>query len=200
MMRSEQKSVSTSLHTCSPVRRHDLRRHGHRCLLTLLVEWESVGAMRRSNINTSHVGGAAERHTFIPAFSWEDQYAKRRETLHEHEDQRLDYTANDAASLIEEFLTYGRMFLDAPPRFRHTGLRQFLLQHRLTRLSSLSTNPAHNAHVILLDDRCDRTGGRSSTRNWETDEYMRQSPSGNVANSKAFDIASFIKAMGNKVS
>ena len=97
------------------------------------------------------------------AFVWEKKFATRREEAYHAERNKVD--AEDQQSIITAFLDQFSTRLD-PPQYSYAALRDFLEQANEDQLGIEPTPAQHAQKLVLLDDRCDRTGWTDVNNNW----------------------------------
>ena len=112
---------------------------------------------------------------FIPAaLVWDERFTTRQEQSYNSIDNRV----NSGPDLIDAFLEPTSL-LD-PPQYTYGALRSFLALADPLALTDPNVLPQKN---IIFDDRKDPTVGNAAagthfTRDWTSDFYQRQPPSG----------------------
>ena len=107
----------------------------------------------------------------------------------------------EAYVLVEAFLKHGRSGnLDPSTLFDFGILKDYLASADVRVLldnTSQATNP--HADIILLDDRRDTTGGPSTSRLWDSDEYLESPPQGENIFVRSLKLSEFVSRLRTKV-
>jgi hypothetical protein len=140
------------------------------------------------------------------AYTWQAIYAKRRPISYGLEERRLFKSGQkDRIDLVGTFFDIERSALDPPNRFSFSTLRSFLERSTLGLLedNNLSYTPSRVYNdVVLLDDRQDKTGSQTASRQWDDEGnpgYLFYPPTGTIKTSKAMNIKDFMKILEDKV-
>ena len=107
----------------------------------------------------------------------------------------------DTSMIVDAFLKHGgSKHLDPPILFAFCYLREYLAS---ASIRSLWDHPSHrvgnHTDLILLNDRGDVTGGPSTSRLWDSEEYLRNPPRGENVFARALQIPEFVSRLREKV-
>jgi hypothetical protein len=102
---------------------------------------------------------------------WDLRFCVRQRVKYNVEDYKVLENPASTADLIEAFFEEHDSILN-PPYYNYVALKEFLAQADLQHLTT--SKPA----LALLDDRREESGNDGSMRDWESDRYARQPPSG----------------------
>jgi hypothetical protein len=118
---------------------------------------------------------------FLRPKTWDGRYSKRRPTIYQAEQDRLEYEPGNSKALIKEFLyrKHGSSEVVPPNSLTYVSLNDYLGQGRLKRLPSCAIGE-NSEDAILLDDRR-HPSERASALGLEKDEDRR----GQIGHSKA---------------
>jgi len=114
--------------------------------------------------------------------------------VYQTEDNWLDLGPQQ--TIIDAFIHERRELLHSL-QYSYTALQRFIAEAWLSDLTAPATSAEHTKRLILLDDRCDASGGAHSTRNW--DGYTDYSLEGERQWSGALDAGEFYCRLMKKV-
>ena len=118
------------------------------------------------NIYQQPPSASRGRHNFV----WDRRFCVRQRAKYNTEDIKVLENPATTQALIDAFCDpEDRPEILDPPCYNYMALKSFLRQADLQELVS------GRAHLALLDDRRDHSGGDDySMRNWESERYTKQ--------------------------
>lgn len=137
-----------------------------------------------------------------PAGLWETKFARRRIEMYAPEDERLEYTSGDKASLIKAFCEArkSKHGVDPPESLWFSALRCFmgLAQSNVIDFST----PFHNDTLqALVDERQDVVSDERFTRSWNSGDrgYLDYPPPGKIKHSRAMNLSDLASVLSEEV-
>lgn len=115
-------------------------------------------------------------------------------------DSLFEYLKNgDKDNLIETLLELSRDRLDPPGKFRFSSLRSYLSSAVITNIGRGVLNNSLAPSIIILDERRDPIDTTATTRQWDSEMYLRYPPSGTDIFTKALDLPQLLQRLSEKV-
>lgn len=124
-------------------------------------------------------------------FRWSSHFSVRQLIKYRPEDRHLLDIAANTTALIEALLADHEML--KPPCYNCVALRNFLRQADLHNIST------GRPKLALIDDRREVATGENSTRNWESQSYIRYPPPGDSIQRLALDEGELFKKLQENV-
>jgi hypothetical protein len=144
---------------------------------------------------------------------WEVNYScQRLKGVYDGEDQRDDHVAfprgvslfeyfknGDKDNLIDTLFQFSKNRLDPPGNLGFSSLRKFLLNAVIPNTGQGVAYGIHAPSTIILDERRDPTDTTATTRQWDSDAYLRYPPSGTNIYTETLDLRRLFQRLSEEV-
>lgn len=144
---------------------------------------------------------------------WEEEYSRQKPATHYvGEDEREDpflfqdgvslfqhLQNEDIQKLVESFLAYRRDILDPPGNLHLSALRAWLSTAVIENIQHPQLYNGAGPSTIILDERRDPIDTTSSTRQWDSETYLRYPDKGLDVNTEKLDVSGLASRLSRKV-